>query len=83
MNSFDFYVQWYFQEYAVAVEKLRLAYLPDETEIDAIRRGNIALMSDLAFSDGILKAAVLQANSNNKKADKNGQKNTFLYRFKK
>lgn len=62
------------------MEILRLAYFPDVTTIDAIRRGNIALMSDLSFSDGILKAAVLQADANNKNPDKTGAKNTFLYR---
>ena len=62
------------------MEKLRLAYFSNTTTIDAIRRANIALMSDLMFSDGILKAAVLQANANNKNVDKNGAKNTFLYR---
>ena len=66
-----------FQEYAKAVEKLRLAYFPNTTTVDAVRHGNVALMSDLMFSDGILKAAVLQANANNK----NGAKKTFLYRL--
>lgn len=71
-----------FQEYANAVEKLRLAYFPDTANIDAIKYGNIALMSDFEFSDGILKAAALQADANSKNVDKNkGPKNTFLYRL--
>lgn len=71
-----------FQEYAKAVEKLRLAYFTDTNSIDAIRRGNVALMSDLEFSDGILKATVLQAkaNANNKNTNEGDSKNTFLYR---
>lgn len=59
------------------MEKLRIAYFSDRSSIDAIRRSNIALKSDLYLSDGILKAVALQANANNK----NGTKNTFLYRL--
>lgn len=63
------------------MEKLRLAYFPDTTDTDAIRNGNIALMSDSSFGDSILKATALQANANSRTADENEPKNTFLYRL--
>lgn len=65
-----------FQEYAKVVEKLRLAYFSNATTPETVNRANLALMSDLALTDGILRAVALQANANN------GQKNTFLYRFR-
>lgn len=64
------------------MEKLRIAYFSDKTSIDTIKRANLALMSDLAIIDSMLKAVALQANANNKNTDKIGSKNTFLYRFK-
>lgn len=70
-----------FQEYAKAVEILWLAYFANLTSIAAIRRANFALESDAKITDGILKAAVLQADANNKNLDKTGAKNTFLYRL--
>lgn len=57
------------------MEKLRLAYFSNATTADAINRANLALMSDLEITDGVLKAMALQANANS------GQKNTFLFRF--
>lgn len=73
-----------FQEYEQAVEKLRIAYFSNKTDIDAIKRANIALLSDANFGDSVIKAVVLQtiANNNNKNSAQNqSQKNTFLFRF--
>lgn len=70
----------YFQAYARAVELLRKAYFPNTNNVDAIRRGNIALWSDLSFIEGTVKAAGLQANANNKSPNVNKRKNTFLMR---
>lgn len=70
-----------FQEYATAVEKLRIAYFSDATTVDAIKLANIALMSDLTINDGMLKAAALQADANSKTTDQNRPKNTFLHRL--
>lgn len=61
------------------MEKLRIAYFPDTTNIKAIRRQNIALESDLVISDSIIKLFTLQANSNN---GDNQHYNTFLFRFR-
>lgn len=70
----------YFQAYARAAELLRKSYFPDTSSVDAIRRGNIALWSDLSFIEGTVKAAGLQANANNKNPNVNERKNTFLMR---
>lgn len=69
---------FYFQEYRQALTKLREAYFSNATDIDAIRRANIALMSDLNFRDSILKTVIQQTISN-----RHHQKNTFLFRSNK
>lgn len=68
-----------FQEYAVAVEQLRKAYLSDTSTPDAIQKGNIALVSDSVTTDGILKSVVLQAKANDRSGKNCCRKNTFLY----
>lgn len=62
------------------MRKLRDAYFPDTANFDAIRRSNIALMSDMSLNNGILKAVVLQANANNRFMNATSPKNTFLYK---
>lgn len=70
-----------FHTYKQAVDVLRDAYFSDVTNVTAVGNANIALMSDLAFSDSMIKAAVLQAEANtNRTLQKSQQKNTFLLR---
>ncbi|XP_055312058.1 esterase B1-like isoform X2 [Sitodiplosis mosellana] len=67
----------YPEEYKHAIDLLKDAYFNDTTNADAIKRGNIALLSDSNFGYGILKAARYQVIANNKGTPKN----TFLLRF--
>ncbi|XP_055325786.1 esterase B1-like [Sitodiplosis mosellana] len=67
----------YPEEYKHAIDLLKDAYFDDTTNADAIKRGNIALLSDSNFGYGILKAARYQVIANNKGTPKN----TFLLRF--
>ena len=60
---------------------LQKAYFSNTTSTDAIRRSNIALWSDIGFAYGIVKAASLQANANNRGQNPNQRKNTFLFRY--
>lgn len=62
------------------MEKLRVDYLPNITTDDAIRSGNIALLSDLALSDAVLKSTALQANLNSRDTNEQNHRNTFLFR---
>lgn len=68
------------QEYKQAVDILRKAYFQDTSNIEAIKQGNIALLSDLNFGYGIIKAVTLQAKANNKDAEANNRRNTFMSR---
>lgn len=63
------------------MEKFMQAYFPNKTDLDAIRRGNIAMLSDLRVNDNVLKAVVYQANANNKAIDRARHKNTFFFRY--
>lgn len=63
------------------MEKLRLAYFPDTTNVDAIINGNIGLLSESALRDAVLKSIVLQAQSNNRDTNKQNHRNTFLFRL--
>ncbi|XP_031623525.1 esterase B1-like [Contarinia nasturtii] len=68
----------YPEEYKKAFEALKNAYFNDTSNIDAIKRGNIALLSDMNFGYNILKAVQYQVKANNKG---NTKRNTFLQRF--
>lgn len=50
-----------FQKYDLAIEKLNEVYFPDSTNITAVKRANIDLMSALYFNYGIFKAVVYQS----------------------
>lgn len=63
------------------MEILRNAYFSDTSSVDAIQRSNIALWSYAGFIYGTIKAAVFQANANNKGQNPSEHKNTFLYRW--
>lgn len=66
--------------YEQATKQLRDVYFPDITNTDAVKRGNVDLISDLNFGYGVLKAAILQTSvNNNGTASEN--KNTFLFRL--
>ncbi|XP_055312060.1 uncharacterized protein LOC129574291 [Sitodiplosis mosellana] len=67
----------YPEEYKQAIDLLKDAYFDDTTNADAIKRGNIALLSESNFGYGTLKAARYQVIANNKGTPKN----TFLLRF--
>lgn len=56
---------------------LKDAYFKDATDLNAIKRANIGLLSDSNFVYHILKAARYQVISNNKETPKN----TFILRF--
>lgn len=64
-----------FQEYKRAMRKLRAAYYSGSTDPDVIKRENIALMSDLNFSDSVLKTLKLQARANG------GDRSTYFFRW--
>lgn len=64
-----------FQEFEMALKKLREAYFSNATSIDVIKRANTDLFSAAVFNYGIIKATIFQANAN-----KIGRKNTFLFR---
>lgn len=69
------------KEYREAVELLRKAYFLNTTQVNAIRRQNIALMSDLFFTNGILRTIMRQANANNKDDNSPGrERNTYFFR---
>lgn len=59
-----------------------MAYFTNTISVDAIRGENIALLTDIVVSSGILKTVVLQANANarNNVVDEKRQKKTFLHR---
>lgn len=57
--------------------KLLEAYYPNKSSVDAIRSGNIALLSDIFVGQNVLKSVVLQANANNKIQ----KRNTFFFRY--
>lgn len=69
-----------FKEYAEAMELLRIGYYPNAADGNETQRRNIALLSDLNFVYGILKAAILQTDANNRGSDQSQHKNTFLFR---
>lgn len=62
------------------MEKLRQTYLADTSTVDAIKKGNIALSSDIIMTNAVLKTVALHANISKYRADKKQQKNTFFYR---
>lgn len=63
------------------MEKLRRQYFPNLIDVDAIISGNIALLTDLAMGDPVLKSIALQANLNNRDTNKHNHRNTFLFRL--
>lgn len=65
--------------YEQALKMLRDAYFPGMIDADAIKRGNVDLISDLNFGYSVLKAVILQSSVNNNATELN-QKNTFLFR---
>lgn len=70
-----------FQEINKAMGILKKAYYPTNTsDIDEVRRINVAYMSDVMVSDDILKSVMRQANANTKSSDKSRHKNTYLVR---
>ncbi|KAG4071890.1 hypothetical protein HA402_006051 [Bradysia odoriphaga] len=77
----DFDRSTYPKEYNETLEKLRKVYYTDPTNPAAVVNANIALMSDIMFSDVILKGIVLQTTTNNRSNDNSGRKNTFFFRF--
>lgn len=61
---------------------LKKAYYPtNSSDIDEVKRVNIAYMSDVMVSDDILRSVVRQANANTKSSDKSRHKNTYLVRY--
>lgn len=60
---------------------LRRAYLYDTSNATMIKRGNIALLSDMNFGFGIIKGVARQAKANNKGDNLNRHRNTFFLRF--
>lgn len=68
------------QEYKKAVEKLRQAYFSDASNVAEIKQRNIALLSELNFNYGILKAIVFQSNAIHKATNDIVPRNTFLFR---
>ena len=69
--------KFFLQEFKHAIDLLKDAYFNDTSSADAIKRGNIGLLSDLNFGYGILKAARYQVMANNKEIPKN----TYILRF--
>ncbi|XP_055312128.1 esterase B1-like [Sitodiplosis mosellana] len=67
----------YPEEYKHAIDLLKDAYFNDTTNADAIKRGNIGLLSDSNINYGVLKAVRYQVIANNRE----NPKNTFLIRF--
>lgn len=63
------------------MKKLRASYFSNETSIQAIRNSNVALMSDLALTDSILKAVVVQTEVGFNSPESSQKKNIFLFRF--
>lgn len=63
------------------MKKLIQAYFPNKTNVDAIKSGNIALVSDIYVGDNVLKAIAYHANANSKTTDKIQHKNTFFFRY--
>lgn len=62
------------------MKKLEIAYFPDPSNIAAVERANIDLVSDTYFNYGILKAVAFQSNANQNASRETGSKNTFLFR---
>lgn len=57
------------------MEKLRKAYFPDSSNIEAVKQGNLDYNSDFIIRDNVLKTVVYQADAN-----KGQHRNTFLLR---
>lgn len=60
--------------------KLKKAYFTNASNIEAIKEGNIAYVSDLQVCDDVLNTVIHQARANTKNTDKNQHRNTFLMR---
>lgn len=67
-----------FQEFKLAMRKLRKAYYENATTVDDIMRENIAYTSDINTRYKVLQAAIYQAIANNKGTDESQHKNTYL-----
>lgn len=76
-KELEIYLLCTFQQFKGAFELLKEAYFNDTSNINAIKRQNIDLLSDMNFAYGILKAAQYQVEVNNKGTPKN----TFVLRF--
>lgn len=64
------------------VDLLRKVYFTDTTNIQAIQNENVAFHSDLHIRFNTLKAVILQTEANNNiRINRDGGKNTFLFRF--
>lgn len=61
--------------------KLNHAYFANASNIDSIKRANIALMSELNIADSVLKTVILQTMSNCREYTDNQRKNTFFFRL--
>lgn len=62
------------------MDLLRETYFANATTFEEVVHQNIAYLSDVIVRDNVLKSVALQANANNKSADKSKRKNTFLFR---
>lgn len=62
------------------MEKLRKAYFPDPSNVEAIKQGNLNYQSDLIIRDNVLKTIIYQADANNNSPNKSHHRNTFLLR---
>lgn len=69
-----------FQEFKLAMKKLRKAYYENATTAEDIIRENIAYTSDINTRDKVLQAVIYQAIANNKGTNKSQHKNTYLIR---
>lgn len=70
MIFFQFFCR--FQEYKKSLDKLKKAYYFDTTNTSATESGNIDLLSDIMYRDGILKSVAFHTKINHK--------STFLFR---
>lgn len=69
-----------FKEYNQALALLRDDYFPNMNDENAIKHGNVQLMTDLYFNYKLLETFLLQVKANNNHRDKRMDKNTFLFR---
>ena len=60
---------------------MRATYYTNESNVEAIRNANIALMSDAWNSDSVLKATILQARANTNNLDKSKHKNYISFKL--